>query len=172
LLALRFFAITLRGNTTPIFGLEIKRGKETQAKIPEADLALFFREDFILSDKIELVFVECKTYNNPFAEKDIDTMTILAEDFPNAFFVFATLEKNLNSKEKKIIGRFIKYLKGKNPKKKVMQVMIITGTELYSEKEPPECLKGKIENIPNSTFPIMNNKLLRLSELSQIVHLS
>ena len=173
LLTLRFFAITLRGKTTPIFGLEIKNKNKLQSKIPEADLTLFFQEDFIFADKNDLIFVECKTYNNAFKEKDLKTMQLLAEDFPNAFYVFATLEKELKPEEKKAISKFIRFLKRKEPKKAIAQVIILTGTELYSEKAPPECWKENIEselNLVHAKF--MNNKLSALTEFSQKIHLS
>lgn len=173
LLTLRFFSTNLRGNTTPIFGLEIKNNKKQQAKIPEADLTLFFNEDFILNKKSELIFVECKTYNNPFSEKDFETMQLLANDFPDAFFVFATLEKELKSTEKKLITKFIKYLKRKTSQNIITQVIIITGTELYSEKSPPECWKEKPEIDFNTLHAkLMNNKLSTLSEFSQKIYLS
>lgn len=172
LLALRFFSVTLHGKTTPIFGLKIKNKKKKQTKVPEADLALFFNENHISSEKYDLVFVECKTYNNLFSEKDFETMKLLADDFPKAFYVFATLEKQLKPKEKRIIRKFISYLKKLNPQNSITQVIILTGTELYSEKEPPECWKSKSVNIPKSSLPIGNNKLFRIAEITQIFHLS
>lgn len=173
LLALRFFAVTYQGKTTPIFGLEVKP-KDSQVlekKPPEADLALFFKKDFSLNDAPDLIFVECKMYNNPIAEKDITTMSFFAKSFPSSYFVFATLKKQLTPKEKKLIKLFAKNLK-KQQKEDISKVIVLTGIELYSNKTPPLCWEGKIDEYSDSFQGLlMQKKLLGLCELTQKIHL-
>lgn len=174
LLALRFFSINLRGATTPIFGLNIKlkTSEVSLGETPDADLALFFREDFSQTKKPDLVFVECKTYNNRFVEKDIKNMTFLAKNFPSAYFVFATLENEFKIYEKELIKNFVENLKQLHKKDEV-KIVILTGTELYSEKSPPDCWKEKTEIDLNSlSAKFINNKLSALSESSQKIYLS
>ena len=172
LLALRFFSVSLRGKITPIFGLSVKlkNSKVSQGETPDADLALFFGDDFSNGNP-DLVFVECKTYNNRFVEKDIKYMRFLAENFPNAYFVFATLESELTVGEKGVIKKFVEDLK--QPRKKEAKVVILTGNELYSEKSPPNCWEEKTElDLDSLHIKFMNNKLAALAEISQKIYLS
>ncbi|HEV7860450.1 MAG TPA: hypothetical protein VGO91_17665, partial [Pyrinomonadaceae bacterium] len=177
LLALRFFAITLYGRTTPIFGLEIKKkdGGDNKEKTPEADLALFFRENNFLVKNPDLIFVECKTYTEGFGQKDIETMELLAGNFPNAYFAFATLKKSLTTTEKRLIKSFISFLKKRHRNKNLtMKILILTGIELYSDKEPPRCWEEQIKSIPTSAsnFSFIFKGLIGLCELTQEIHLA
>jgi hypothetical protein len=174
LLALRFFAITLHGRTTPIFGLEIKT-KDSDEKSREADLALFFRPNYTQIGSPDLVFVECKTYTEGFKQKDIDTMKQFAEHFPDAYFAFATLKKTLTPMENRLIKSFIGFLKKRHrTNNDQTKVLILTGIELYSDKGPPRCWEGQIESIPTSAsnFSFTFKGLIGLCELTQEIHLS
>jgi len=82
--------------------------------------------------KRQLIFAECKT-NNAFEKKDIDRMSLLANSFPGAVIVFATLQEHLTKPEIRLIEPFAS--KGRrysadgrshNP------VLVLTSTELYS----------------------------------------
>lgn len=177
LLALRFFAITLHVRTTPIFGLQINPADvgDNKSKTPEADLALFVGERYGQVASPDLIFVECKTYTEGFKLKDIETMKQLAENFPDAYFTFATLQKSLNSTEKKLIKSFLTYLKRRyRVKNSPAKVLILTGIELYSHKEPPRCWEGQLETVPASAsnFSFVFKGLLGLCEITQEVHLS
>lgn len=175
LLTLGFFSKTLNRRTTPIFGLEIwpKAEKQSADNTTESDLALFFRDDFVFASRPDLIFAECKTYNKPFSEKDIRTMTQLSERFHGSYFVFSTLETQLNAKEKKLIRAFNKQLGKRDPSYLGTKLLILTGTELYSEKEPPYCWEGKLNNIPEHAHAILMNRRLRgLCELTQRIYLA
>jgi hypothetical protein len=176
LLALRFFAVTLHSRTTPMFGLEIKAKDkgEPKEKTPEADLALFFGEGGGRLRNPDLIFVECKTYTNGFQQKDVDTMKLLSNNFPDAYFAFATLEKTLTQKEKRLIKSFVGFLKkGSRTKNTKTKVLVLTGIELYSNRTPPNCWEGKIPTLPAaaSNFSFVFQGLMGLCELTQEIHL-
>lgn len=149
--------------------MEIARKDAKDDTAVEVDLALFFREEFSAESDVDLVFVECKTYNRHFDEKDITAMFYLASNFPNQYAVFATLEKKLSINERKLIKRFLKSL----PKDKsaIPRVMIFTGNELYGPQYPMEVLKEKATEIDSSPLRSRNNQLLRLCELTQRLYL-
>ena len=137
LLTLRFFSQLLHGATTPIMSFTAEKDQ----KEIEADLGLFFQESRFGYSQTELVFAECKTYNR-FDECDRDRMRLLACQFPGAVLVFATLRKLVTEKEKRllrpVVNRGRRYWKAERP---YNPVLILTGTELFSDREPPECWK-------------------------------
>jgi len=137
LLTLRFFSQPTLEATTPIMSfLAEKDGIRI-----EADLGLFYQWTRFGNTKTELIFSECKTYNH-FDKKDANRMRILGEQFPGAFLVFATLNKTLTEKEKRllrpVVNRGRRYWKADRP---FNPVLILTGTELFSEFGPPQCWK-------------------------------
>ncbi len=175
LLTLGFFSRSLNRRTTPIFGLEMwpKEEKRSDDNTTESDLALFFCDDSVFVKRPDLIFAECKTYNKPFSEKDVRNLTLLSERFPDSYFVFATLETQLNAKEKKLIRTFNKQLGRKDPSYLGTKLLILTGAELYSEKEPPYCWEGKLNSIPEHAHAILMNRQLRgLCELTQKIYLA
>jgi hypothetical protein len=111
-----------------------KDGKEA-----EADLGLLFQQSEFGYAKSELIFAECKTYNT-FEKDDTGRMVFLADQFPGAFLVFATLRKSLTEKEKRllrsVVNRGQRYWKAERP---FNAVLILTGTELFSDLGPPNC---------------------------------
>lgn len=176
LLALRFFAVTLNGRTTPIFGLEVakKSSDDNRKNPPDADLTLFFLQNHAQTQKPDLIFVECKTYTEGFVQKDIDNMRCLADSFPNAYFVFATLEKSLKSTERDLIRSFVALLKDRQVSKNApSRVITLTGLELYSNREPPRCWEGKLSTLPPAAanFSFVLRGLTGLCELTQQAHL-
>ena len=130
LLTLRFFSFVLDGITTSLMSFIAKKGKMEGM---EADLALFFQASKFDDSKTELIFAECKTFNN-FRKKDADRMANLGDMFPGAILVFATLNKSLSEKEKIILRRVVnrsrKYRKNNRP---FNPVLILTGKELFLE---------------------------------------
>ena len=178
LLALRFFATTMDSRTTAFLGLEMwpkneKKWDKEKANTAESDLALFLRDNYSFWGKPDLLFAECKTYNKQFIEKDVRSMTLLSGRFPDAFFLFATLEKSLTDDEKGLISSFNQLLRKNEPRSHIStRLLILTGTELYSEKKPPDCWTGTIDSIPEHSHSIlMNKKLLGLCELTQKMYL-
>ena len=140
LLTLRFFSQSLHGALTPITSfVAIKGGK----KIKDVDLGLFFKESTFLSGKIEVIFAECKTYRR-FTKKDMNRMKALANKFPGAIIVFATLQDSLTDREKKYLCDFVnKYREYRKANRPYNPVLILTGTELFSDLGPPICWQKK-----------------------------
>lgn len=139
LLTLRFFSELLRGATTPIMSFTAKQG----GKEIEADLALLFRLSQFGYSKTQLIFAECKTHM-PFKRPDADRMRLLYGEFPGALLVFATLNKELTSTERRLLCPLVRRsrrdwmsIRPFNP------VLILTATELYSDRGPPECWKNQ-----------------------------
>lgn len=99
----------------------------------EVDLGLFFRKtQFREEAETRVIFAECKSENS-FAKSDIDKMKLIAEKFPGAVLVFATLKEELNSKEvallKPLVNKCRRYYKNEEP---YNPVIILTKTELFS----------------------------------------
>jgi len=124
---------------TPILSFDAKKGN----KEIETDLCLVTEKEFRDETTQELVFAECKTYNK-FEKKDIDRMKTLAKEFPGAVLVFATMRESLTGSEKKMIKPLVnsgrRHWKAEqtyNP------VIILTGTELFSNRGIPSCWKDK-----------------------------
>ena len=131
LLTLRFFSdfSLLSGATTPLMSFKAKRNGIEH----EADLALFFQASKFGVSKTELIFAECKTFND-FQKKDADKMEKLGDAFPGAVLVFASLKDSLSKEEQTIlcplVDRCREYWKNERP---INPVLILTGTELFAE---------------------------------------
>ena len=128
LLMLRFFSELLDGATTPLMSFTARKGKTNEM---EADLALFFQESKFGASKTELIFAECKTFND-FQMKDADKMEKLGDAFPGAVLVFASLKESLSEEENAVlcplVNRCREYWKNERP---VNPVLILTGTETF-----------------------------------------
>ena len=85
----------MKAARTTILSFNARKGSR---KI-EADLGLFYREAAFFDRSQETVFCECKTFNR-FEKKDVDKMEEIAQEFPGSILVFATLNNDLNSKER------------------------------------------------------------------------
>jgi hypothetical protein len=137
LLTLRFFSRLLDGATTPMLSFTAKKGS---LEI-EADLGLFFQRSRLSPTETELIFAECKTFGR-FKEKDKNRMLELGKEFPGAVLVFGTLQTTLTKAEKALIrtvaNRGRKFFKSERP---FNPVLILTGNELLSDKEPRETWK-------------------------------
>lgn len=138
LLTLRFFSQVLEAAITPMMSFDAS--KENKIKL-EADLGLLFQKSKFRTSATELIFVECKTYNN-IEMRDVERMSFLGNQFPGAVLVFATLKRSLAEKEKKIlrplVNRGRKYWKADHP---FNPVLILTGIELFAESELEEAWK-------------------------------
>lgn len=128
-LTLRFFSSLLEGATTRLMSFTTENGE-----VEIADLALFFQTSKFGDSKTEVIFAECKTFNDFEKEKDVDKMVDLGDAFPGAILVFATLKKSLKQKEKTILRRVVnrsrKHRKNNRP---FNPVLILTGKELFLE---------------------------------------
>lgn len=108
-LALNVFARRLGGDNpklTYATGLELKIGDDTPF---EVDFPFWYQRArmFGREDEPVLVFGEAKSFAaESFKEEDIARMRKLADQFPRAFVVFATLKDDLSTTEKTQIGAF------------------------------------------------------------------
>jgi len=168
LLTLRFFSQTIDSPTTPIMSFTAKKGP---AEI-EVDLALFLQEAKFGRSNTHLIFAECKTYN-PFEKGDIDRIKVLGAQFPGAILVFSTLRTSLTEKEKRMFRPFVnqgrRFWKAEHP---FNPVLVLTGTELFSSREPPYCwenIEGKQKAFANAHFVF--NDLIQLCDVSQQLYL-
>ena len=132
LLTLHFFTRGFGGATTPMLSFIATKSNSSI----EADLGLFYRESKYRETRTDLVFAECKTYNK-FQRLDADRMLLIADHFPGAILVFATLRKSLEESERKILRRVAnrgrRYWRADRP---VNAVIVLTGNELLADKDP------------------------------------
>jgi hypothetical protein len=129
LLSLRFFATVLRGATTPILSFKAKKNDQSL----EADLGLFYQEDFLERRRPELIFAECKSHNQ-FQRKDILRMQALAREFAGAVILFATLNSDLTKKEIALIKPLAaKARRDRFNGRLHNPVLVLTSTELFSD---------------------------------------
>ena len=172
LLTLRFFShVSLsHGATTPLMSFTAKNKKEGMQSI-ETDLALLFQDPEYQGLKTELIFAECKTFNS-FQEKDRKRMVNLGVAFPGAVLVFATLNESLSCAEKcllrSVVDHFYKDKKNNHP---LNPVLILTGTELFSESSFLNSWKeaeGTRAQVAQISTPI---NLLELCDLTQHIYL-
>ena len=98
----------------------------------ETDLALFFQASKFGDSKTEVIFAECKTFNDFEKKKDIDKMVNLGDAFPGAILVFATLKESLKQKEKTVLRRVVnRSRKQRKNNRPFNPVLILTGKELF-----------------------------------------
>lgn len=169
LLALRFFSRLLDGATTPIMSFTAECGDR---KI-EADLALLFKSSKFGDAKTEQIFIECKTFNR-FETKDIQRMAYLGKQFPGSIITFATFNKSLTEKEKKLIRPLVNRsriarinLRPHNP------VLILTGTELFSSFSVADSWKKKGGDFePYSKDYMLFNDLPRFADATNELYLA
>ena len=130
LLTLRFFSklVMLGGATTPLMSFTAKKGQADM----EADLALFFQASKFGDSKTEVIFAECKTFNDFEKKKDVDKMVDLGDAFPGAILVFATLKKSLKQKEETLLRRVVNRSRTRRKNNRPFNpVLILTGKELF-----------------------------------------
>ena len=169
LLTLRFFSQLMDAATTPMLSF---RAKKDTVDI-EVDLALFFKESrFAASEKTEFAICECKTFDT-FRKKDMERMLILADNFPGAFLVFATLRKTLEPREKRLIARIAnrgrRYWKAERP---YNPVLVLTGNELLADWHPDSAwrdLGGKHAQLAQQVY--RSGGLLPISDATQQLYL-
>lgn len=140
LLASNFlFGHHLRGEATWVPAITLQNDKQEPKEL-EVDFAAFWRSEYSGQKAYPLlVLAECKTFDR-FTDKDVRRMSILAERFPWAMIVFCTLRKQLEEREKRLIGslarkgrRHLRAERWRNP------VMVLTGVELLHRMGPSSC---------------------------------
>lgn len=170
LLSFRFFSWVLDGLTTPLFSFNASNlNKEI-----EADLALFYQKDKFDPEERELIFVECKSFNEIQA-KDISRMKTIMDAFPRCIIIFATLNKKLSNKEQKLLLPLTnKVRRNLINGKPSHQILILTATELYANHklyETYEKLSDKHKMFAKR-IRFVDNIFEELSDITQQLYLN
>lgn len=136
-LALRFLTSQMQSETTWVPGLEISEGNKV---LGEVDFGIWWRPRSVFNaDEPVLLFGECKGFDE-FSTKEVSRARRLAEQFPGATLVFATLRRDLTAVERKRLGALAragrKSLKGDKWR---APVLVLTSHELLSDEGPPYC---------------------------------
>lgn len=148
ILALRCFARGLGGHDakmTYATGLELKIGSSS-API-EIDFAFWYQRDrlFELEEEPVTVFGEGKSFaTEGFKPVDVARMRSLAEHFPGAFLVFATLKDQLSTTERTLVAELAVW--GREPlpdRRPRAPVIVLTGTEMFSSWHISESWKER-----------------------------
>lgn len=135
-LALRAFSENLGGEAQLTYstGLDIITGPDNKC---EVDFAFWYRRGRALDQDEEpvLAFGEAKSFaEESFRARDIERMEALANTFPGAFLVFATMKDSLSDDEKAAIGTLA--LRGRellNTGQPRNPVVVLTATEMFSD---------------------------------------
>jgi hypothetical protein len=100
-------------------------------------------------------------------------MRRIAEEYPGAILVFATLAQQLSARDKRLLTPFVracrKYGELDRPKN---PVLLLTGTELFSAIGPPQCWQdagGAMKAFADSGRPVEG--LVALCDATQQLHL-
>ena len=83
----------------------------------------------------ETVFGEAKSFGeHAFKQDDVDRMKLLAEKFPGAILVFATMKEKLSPEEIDCIKELAEWGREYNPERRQTRapVIVLTGTELFT----------------------------------------
>jgi hypothetical protein len=133
---------------------------------------MFYRGAAFWERETDTVYGECKSFNG-FAQKDVRRIRLIAEDNPDAILVFATLAPQFTARDKQLLTPFVracrKYGKLDRPKN---PILLLTGTELFSSFEPPQCWRdagGAMEVFADGGRCI--DDLLGLCDARQQLHL-
>ena len=176
-LALSVFALRLASDNSRLTyatGLDFKIGEEVPF---EVDFTFWYRRRrmFGRAEEPALVFGEAKSFAiESFKADDVSRMRKLADKFPGAFVVFATLKDELSPTERAEIGQFALWgrrrLQDGRPH---TPVIVLTATELFCNWHVRESWKkagGPRANVVQSRNVRLEN-LWTLAELTQRVYL-
>lgn len=155
-------------------GLNFKIGTE---KPFEIDFSFWYRREkmFDLAEEPVLVFGEAKSFAaESFKEKDFERMWKLAEHFPGAFLIFATLKDDLSEVEKAEIGRLANWGRERLPDYRPRApVIVLTGVELFADWYIEQSWKdrgGQWAKFVEPAYARLDN-LWTLAELTQQIYL-
>jgi hypothetical protein len=146
--------------------------KGHDGKALEADFMMFYRNAAFWERSTEWVFGECKTFNK-FRQRDIDRMQLIAESFPDAVLVVATLADDFADEEKALLLPFVNACRAYGKLNRPSHgVLLLTGTELFSTFGPPSCWQdkpGKGKQWAEGRRPF--SSLLELCDATQTLYL-
>lgn len=139
-LAIRFFSEVIGSSTSSAVTwssgqkLRLPTGKET-----EADFILWYQRREVLRPDYptEVVFGEAKSFGKEaFEEKDVERLRLLADTFPGAILVFATMKEaaDLSKREIKLIRQLAEWGREFDRERLGIRapVVLLTGTELFT----------------------------------------
>lgn len=144
----------------------------------EADFMLWYQreETLALNYPTEIVFGEAKSFGeDAFTPDNINKMKMLAEAFPGSTLVFATMKEELSQEEIKRIRKLAQWERVyiKDRKQTRAPVIVLTGTELFTEMSLEESWKekgGKHKNLIDRGW-IRTENLRVLANLTQQLYL-
>jgi hypothetical protein len=143
----------------------------------EVDFTCWYRRRTILGRNEEpvLVFGEAKSFAvESFKSGDVERMSKVADKFPGAFIVFATLKDELSDAEKSCIGALAMQgralLENGRPRS---PVIVLTGTELFASWNLGHAWKDKGGQHARFAEPagVRLDNLWTLAEVTQQLHL-
>jgi hypothetical protein len=169
ILTLRLFSAPVSGQVTPMFSFNAKKdGKEM-----EVDLALHTRRYRGGFPERNVIFIECKSYNE-FSKADVERMEAFTQSFPGAVMVFSTLRREIEPHEIKMLTRVAKKAwKEKLKGNAFTPLIILSGNELFSSTEPWntwEKLGGKFAKY--GRWPSNEDEFDFLAEATQFLYLN
>ena len=133
----------MRPSITPMISFTAKKVIDGKEREIEVDLGLLMSDTSWEGTRIRLLFGECKTFNN-LKKSDKDKMSLIADEFPDAVLVFATLNKSLTKTEKKLLLSLLQKIRRQSASKQSHgNLLVLTGNELFDLHGPPYCWKGK-----------------------------
>lgn len=143
-LALNFFADTMKMNITPRYSFNSADGKY------EADLGVLIEPQWHWGGGIAYVIGECKSfgYKNraQFSNAEVSKLVKLAKKDKNSTILFATLSSTLTTSDKTRLKKLIYKLRESRFKgKKAPDVLILTGNELFAERSLRKSWSGVSE---------------------------
>jgi hypothetical protein len=136
ILALRCFGRGLGGHDAKITyatGLDLRIGAGAPI---EVDFALWYQRSAFFDEEDDpvTIFGESKSFaSEGFKAVDVARMRSVAEQFPGAFFAFATLKDELSATEKTLIGELALWGRDRLPDRRPRApVIVLTGTEMFA----------------------------------------
>jgi hypothetical protein len=143
----------------------------------EVDFTFWYQRKrmFDIEEEPTLVFGEAKSFGSEaFKENDVSRMRKLADKFPGAVFVFATLKDALSDGEKALIGPLASWGRENLPDHRPRApVIVLTGIELFARWHIEEAWKehgGMHANFAAPMHQYLDN-LTTLANLTQQLYL-
>jgi hypothetical protein len=130
LLTLKLIGGEFGRGVTPLFSYVA----EKDGRRLEADLTCLYKPSTWREKGTYVIHAECKSFNR-FERRDVERMQQLAVAFPGSALVFATLNSDLLESEVKLIRNLaVAERKKRLRRKSSSYVILLTGTELFSDR--------------------------------------
>ena len=150
-LAIKFLALTLHAEASRVPSITL-RDRDSEL---ELDFGLFWRESRFGPTESLLLLGECKSFNK-FDRRDLTRARRLAEAFPGAALVFATLRPELEKPEREALARLARWGRRRLRYERLRApVLVLTQHELINVFGPPMCWReagGKFASFGENWF--------------------